>query len=70
MRTRYVARRTPSSRTPRRSARTRSQTRSRELEDTAKHGSLDGAEKQLDLIAEELATVQEALPAAWDEITA
>ena len=45
-------------------------TRSRELEDTAKHGSLDGAEKQLDLIAEELATVQEALPAAWEEITA
>ena len=45
-------------------------TRSRELEDTAKRGSLDGAEKQLDLIAEELATVREALPAAWDEVTA
>jgi HPt (histidine-containing phosphotransfer) domain-containing protein len=43
--------------------------RSRELEDIAKQGSLDGLEKQLDLIAEELTAVQEALPAAWDEVT-
>jgi CheY-like chemotaxis protein len=44
--------------------------RCRELEDIAKQGALDGVEKRLDLIAEELATVQEALPAAWDEVAA
>jgi HPt (histidine-containing phosphotransfer) domain-containing protein len=44
--------------------------RSRELENIAKQGALDGVEKQLDLIAEELTAVQEALPAAWDGVTA
>jgi CheY-like chemotaxis protein/HPt (histidine-containing phosphotransfer) domain-containing protein len=43
--------------------------RSRELEDTAKRGALDGADKQLDLIAEEFTAVQDALPAAWDKVT-
>jgi HPt (histidine-containing phosphotransfer) domain-containing protein len=44
--------------------------RSRELEDTAKQGTLDGGERQLELITEELTAVREALPSAWDEVAA
>ena len=44
--------------------------RSRELETAAKQGTLEGAQKQVDLIAEELAAVEGALPAAWNRVTA
>jgi HPt (histidine-containing phosphotransfer) domain-containing protein len=42
--------------------------RSRQLEESATQGTLEGANKQLDLIAEELTDVRHALPAAWDKV--
>ncbi len=42
--------------------------RSRELEDAAKQGTLDDAETRIDRIADELADVRSALPAAWGTV--
>jgi len=44
--------------------------RSRDLEDTAKRKELEGASEQLDGIARELDLVLEALPAAWQKLSA
>jgi GAF domain-containing protein/DNA-binding response OmpR family regulator len=44
--------------------------RSRELEDAAKRGALEGASEQVDAVGSELDLVLEALPAAWRKLSA
>ena len=44
--------------------------RSRELEDAAKRGALEGASEQVDAMGSELDLVLEALPAAWRKLSA